>query len=186
MAKATTTKKRTLKSLLGRKTKDEAEDTQKAATADEGDSSDDGEDGDGTTLYEAEANPLTPTTIPQVLESRLGDEKAPKSLPFEVKSAEPSAQTQDNIVASAAPAGNWTIQVGAYAAKNDAQARLRQIMRKFPDLFDGRTAFTATVELDQKITYRSRFTGFGEDEAKSTCEKLQKRQTDCYVLAPAS
>ena len=184
-----TTKKKTLKSLLGRKKKDEAEESQKAAAtaADEGDSSDDGEDADGTTLYEVDASPQTPATIPQVLESHLGDQPAPKALPFEVKkSPETSEPAQDNIVASAAPAGNWTIQVGAYAAKNDAQARLRQVMQKFPDLFDGRTAFTATVELDQKITYRSRFTGFEEDEAKSTCEKLQKRQTDCYVLAPAS
>lgn len=181
----TTKKKKSLKSLFGGKKKDDADEPQQAATAgaEEGDSS---EDGDGQTIYEVEAKPESPTTIPEVLESHLGDEQAPKAVPFEVKSPESADEAPDKIVASAAPEGNWTIQVGAYAAKNDAQARLRQVMQKFPDLFDGRTAFTATVEKDQKITYRARFTGFDEGDAKTTCKTLEKRRTDCYVLAPAS
>ena len=190
---ATATKKKR-KSLFGSGNKEEAEPTPEVAEApvatpvEEGDTGQD-EDGAATAGLapsQKDGDSPGPTTIPEVLESSMGGAQLPAKLPFDVKVEEPQPAEAD--LATAAPeAGAWTIQVGAFATKNDAQARLRQLQKDLPQLFEGKTAVTATVEKDKAITYRARFTGYDDEgAAKAACSQLLKRKTDCYVLAPVS
>lgn len=138
-----------------------------------------------TTLYDATIEPPNPTTADQS-RAAIADDGLPAKLPFAVKRAEENADPAGHVVASSEPHGDWSVQVGAYASKNDAQARLRQVRQQFPDLLEGVTALTVTVEKDSKITYRARFSGFTERAARSACDRLARRKIDCYVLSPAS
>ena len=51
---------------------------------------------------------------------------------------------------------------------------------------NGFTPKTVTVKKGNSTTYRARFSGFSEDEAKAACRAIEKQKAECYVLGPAS
>ena len=169
-------KKKSGKTLFGSRKKDEEKQVAEAApveTAEEGDNGD--ETADGPSLYEAETAPQKPATLSQIIQSDMSG-----GIPGD-KAAE-----GETVASISTPDGAWAVQVGAYASKNDAQARLRQVRDQFPQVLVNVTALTVTVQKDKTITYRARFTGFSESDAKSACGQMAKKKVDCYVLAPAS
>lgn len=87
-------------------------------------------------------------------------------------------------IASGADAG-WTISLGDYATKNDAQAVLQQMRKRTPDVLQGRTAQTVMVEKQGKVTYRARFTGFDQTAAATACKAIKKQKTPCQPQAPS-
>lgn len=125
-----------------------------------------------------------PTAEPQVVEGSVG-QTLPDNLPFQVKSAAP-AQADNPSAASLGGAGSWTIQVGAYASKKDAQAQLIRLRQRVPDALQGKQALTVTVQKGSATTYRARFSGFDEESANTACTAIARHKADCYVLAPAS
>lgn len=140
---------------------------------------------------EATQQPQAPAELPQqteaprVMEAAVDVVPAPDNLPFEVKS--PTQQAADaDAVASLPFAGNWSIQVGAYSTKPDAQAQLQNIRKKVVEPLQGKTALTVAVQKGKTVTYRARFSGFTEDEAKAACKLIVKRNSNCQVLAPLS
>ena len=90
-------------------------------------------------------------------------------------------------VASLAPAADtgWTISLGDYATKIDAQAVLQLMRKRTPDALSGRTAQTVMVERSGKITYRARFTGFDEAAAVTACKAIKKQKTPCQPQGPS-
>lgn len=92
----------------------------------------------------------------------------------------------EQTIASLLADSSWVIQVGAYSTKRDAQARLQDLRRKTPDVFEGKTAITIAVQKGDSVTYRARFTGFTKDQAYGACGEIKRQNTGCYVLAPAS
>ncbi len=144
----------------------------------------------GSTIQQVEAPATAAETspAPQVVESNLVDPAAPADLPFKVKS--PSEQMADAATVASLPsaepaAAGWTINIGDYATKKDAQARLQEMRKKAATVLDGKTAQTMEIQKGQTITYRARFSGFDETAAKAACQQIKKRKSACTVQGPA-
>lgn len=78
------------------------------------------------------------------------------------------------------PAGQWTVQVGAFRDERVANDWLGEIGRRFRSQFRG-------AERSVQNTggwYRSRFSGMTEDAARAACAALAERRLDCRVIQP--
>lgn len=78
------------------------------------------------------------------------------------------------------PAGEWTVQVGAFRNEQAARNWLTEINRRFRSQFTGaeRTVQTAGE------WYRSRFVGLTEQAARDACTALTARRVTCAVIRP--
>jgi len=79
-----------------------------------------------------------------------------------------------------APAGRWTVQVGAFREESVARTWLADVNRRF------RTEF-ASAERDVQTAngwYRSRFTGLTQDRAEAACAALSAKRVTCAVIRP--
>lgn len=83
--------------------------------------------------------------------------------------------------ASRAPAGRWTVQVGAFRDETVARNWLNEVSRRF------RTQFTEAQRDVQSADgwYRSRFTGMTQASAEAACEALGERRVTCMVIRPS-
>lgn len=83
--------------------------------------------------------------------------------------------------AARAPAGRWTVQVGAFREEAVARDWLNDVSRRF------RTQFTDAQRDVQTANgwYRSRFTGMTEAAAQAACETLSERRVTCMVIRPS-
>ena len=86
---------------------------------------------------------------------------------------------------SPAPDAGWTINLGDYATKNDAQAILQKLRQRAPEMVAGKTAQTVKVEKSGAITYRARFTGFDEAAAAAACKVIKKNKAPCQPQGPS-
>ena len=82
--------------------------------------------------------------------------------------------------AARAPAGRWTVQVGAFREESVARDWLNDVSRRF------RTQFTEAQRDVQTANgwYRSRFTGMTQAAAEAACETLGERRVTCMVIRP--
>lgn len=118
--------------------------------------------------------------VPQPTPGTVGD------VPFQQKT--PSEQLADKAqVASITPPedAGWTINLGDYATKNDAQAVLQLLRKRSPDAVEGRTAQTVMIEKGGTVTYRARFTGFDEPAAATACKAIRRQNTPCQPQGPS-
>ncbi|NOG71606.1 lytic transglycosylase domain-containing protein [Roseicella sp. DB1501] len=85
-------------------------------------------------------------------------------------------------VVSRAPvaAGNWAVQVGAYA--NQAQARGAATAAKSTA---GGRPMVQPVAAGKSTLYRARVTGLSQSEAQAACDRL-RRKGGCMVISPDS
>lgn len=83
--------------------------------------------------------------------------------------------------AARAPAGRWTVQVGAFRDEAVARTWLNDVSRRF------RTQFTEAQRDVQNADgwYRSRFTGMTQAAAEAACETLGERRVTCMVIRPS-
>ncbi|MGH7020056.1 MAG: SPOR domain-containing protein, partial [Brevundimonas sp.] len=83
--------------------------------------------------------------------------------------------------AARAPAGRWTVQVGAFRDEAVARNWLNDVSRRF------RTQFTDAQRDVQNADgwYRSRFTGMTQTAAEAACEALGERRVTCMVIRPS-
>lgn len=144
----------------------------------------------GSTIKQVEAEPQP--ELQQMAEASTADMPAveqvpaPDSLPFQVKSqAEQEADAQ-TVASLPFEEASWSIQIGAYSTKPDAQAQLQAMRKKVAQPLAGKTALTVAVQKGKTVTYRARFSGFTEAEAKAACKLIAKRKSDCQVLSPLS
>ena len=158
-------------------------DTDENASIGDGEGEDADEASTGTTIQTVEAG--EPTEAPKIIEATVGGSELPAKLPFAVKPEATQLDTATEQVA-ALPEGGWTIQVGSFARKRDAQARMMQLIAKIAGPLDGKPAFTVQMQNGASTTYRGRFSGFTEAEAKAACKKIIRRKSECQVLAPLS
>jgi D-alanyl-D-alanine carboxypeptidase len=180
------------KRLTARKSK--AQEDQVAATGGEPAEQGDTEDGVGSMAdLAAQAAAPAATTAVQVPAPEPQIETVPQPMseqpvvaPAQQKTPEQqlAAQAQMASIAPGADAG-WTISLGDYATKTDAQAVLQLIRKRTPDVVSGRTAQTVMVERSGKITYRARFTGFDQSAAASACKAIKRQTTPCQPQAPS-
>ncbi|MNY32466.1 Sporulation related domain protein [compost metagenome] len=83
--------------------------------------------------------------------------------------------------AARAPAGRWTVQVGAFRDEAVARNWLNDVSRRF------RSQFTDAQRDVQNADgwYRSRFTGMTQASAEAACEALGERRVTCMVIRPS-
>ena len=138
-----------------------------------------------TTPTQVEAPAAQVETVPQPMPDQTVAE-APAQVPFQQKTDQQQLadQAQMASIATAADAG-WTISLGDYATKNDAQAVLQMTRKRAPDVVGSRTAQTVMVEKKGTVTYRARFTGFDQATAATACKALKKQKTPCQAVGPS-
>ncbi|MHA1524455.1 MAG: serine hydrolase [Alphaproteobacteria bacterium] len=80
------------------------------------------------------------------------------------------------------PSG-WQIQVGAYAIKDDAEARLGTARKAAGRALSKAMGFAIEVQKPGGTIYRARFAGLKPSTAKSACRALKRRRIACLVVA---
>lgn len=117
----------------------------------------------GTDVIERPA----PRSPPSVTASLNGSVAAPR-------------QRAPSAAPARAPAGNWSVQVGAFRDEGVARNWLGEINRRFRSQFAGAERSVQTAG----EWYRSRFTGLTEEAARSACSTLSARRVTCAVIRP--
>lgn len=122
---------------------------------------------------------------PQVLEAKLDEPELStnskiRKMPFSVK---PAAKKSDELTVASLPEA-YTVQIGAFANKKDAQTTLGNMRAAVGKDMRGKDAYTISVKKNGKVTYRVMISGFSEKSAKSSCAKASKMGKACTVLNP--
>jgi D-alanyl-D-alanine carboxypeptidase len=78
--------------------------------------------------------------------------------------------------------GGWMIQIGAFAAEEEAKQRLTAAQSKAARVLASADAFTERVVKGDKALYRARFAGFEKDEAEAACNYLKRNDIACMPL----
>ncbi len=127
----------------------------------------------------ASATPAPPAPLAQAMGDRDPDvvlTSGPATLP----SSTTARLNSDTPARRAAPAPSWGVQVGAFRDRTVAAEWLTEVNRRFRSTFRGSGQ---SVE-EAQGWYRSRFTGFTEDQARAACETLSARNVTCMVVRP--
>lgn len=125
----------------------------------------------------ATAQPATP------LAQAMGDRDPDVVLtsgPAVLPPSETTARLNSDTPARRPAAGSWAVQVGAFRDRSVAEGWLTEVNRRFRSTFRGSGQ---SVE-EASGWYRSRFTGFTEDQARAACETLSARNVTCMVVRP--
>ncbi len=80
--------------------------------------------------------------------------------------------------------GSWSIQIGAYSRKQDAQRRLTTAKKTGVRSLRGKKAITLAFYNEDQVIYRARFAGFNRKTARRACSALKRKSIKCYPLAP--
>jgi D-alanyl-D-alanine carboxypeptidase len=105
---------------------------------------------------------------------------------------EPQGEGDTDAAASpavppASPGHNWTIQIGAYADKALAQARLAAYADKARDVLGQASKIvTPAQSADGHTIWRARFGLFAENEARDVCSRLTSRGQTCFAAIAAA
>ena len=91
------------------------------------------------------------------------------------------APTAMILSSGAVAAGSWAVQVGAYSRKTQAEAHLRNVREAHADITGRATPLTPK----RNRYYLAQFAGFEENEAKSACRTLRRRDVDCLPIIPS-
>ncbi len=108
------------------------------------------------------------------------------SVPFQVKTPEEQLADKAQVASITPPAdAAWSIVLGDYATKNDAQAVLQLLRKRAPEAVNGHTAQTVMIEKNGQVTYRARFVGFDEPAAATACKSIRRQNTPCQPQGPS-
>ena len=84
------------------------------------------------------------------------------------------------------PGRNWTIQIGAYAARSLASTQLANYAGKARDVLHSATRIIDPVQAsDGQTLYRARFGLYAEREARAVCSRLTQRGQTCFAAVQA-
>jgi D-alanyl-D-alanine carboxypeptidase (penicillin-binding protein 5/6) len=146
-------------------------------------SDEDGERGGSTTEVSYVAGPAPrnlPTEVTPAPSARRAENRPPETLTAALNGSASPARAAPAKAASA-PAGRWTVQVGAFREEAVARDWLNDVSRRFRDQFSSAQRDVQTAN----GWYRSRFTGMTQQAAESACAALSERRVTCMVVRPA-
>ena len=104
----------------------------------------------------------------------------PKDIMMEQVDTTHLGEVQEGVMARRA--AGWTAQVGAYADRDKAMARLDQVTLLLPgDLAHADRGITALKWDDTHTLYRARFTGLSHEAAAALCASLSRSEQACFV-----
>ncbi|MGI4941111.1 MAG: transglycosylase SLT domain-containing protein [Janthinobacterium lividum] len=81
-------------------------------------------------------------------------------------------------------AGNWAVQVGAFANQGLASAATQSARGQAREVLAYAHTVVAGVRQPGGVLYRARLTGLSHDAAAQACERLQRSRTKCMVVSP--
>jgi hypothetical protein len=85
---------------------------------------------------------------------------------------------------SAETAGQWAIQVGAYANQGQAQTAVGIAKERARAELAAAHPYVGVVHQARATLWRARLTGLSRETAVQACEKLTRGRTSCVVLSP--
>jgi D-alanyl-D-alanine carboxypeptidase len=146
------------------------------------------------TLEDQIAALSAPPSQPQPMPERLGMKPTQGDPPEDFKrdtgeqharsimganAATPPQQPKPAPVARAA--GNYLIQVGAFASAEEAKRHLESV-RNRADVLKNRPSLAEQARVGSKQVYRARFAEFDSAGATAACTTLRQQKVDCMVL----
>jgi len=81
--------------------------------------------------------------------------------------------------------GDYSVQVGAFRNQNLAERFLIQTALLDLEAFNGAQRDISLANVQGVTMYQARFVGMTASAAAKACDRLQARQSDCMVIAPA-
>jgi D-alanyl-D-alanine carboxypeptidase len=100
-------------------------------------------------------------------------------------SAPPPATHTTPAAAPPAPPqthAGWIIQVGAFAAEDEAKQRLSSVQSRASKFLASADAFTESVNKGESTWYRARFAGLGKEQAEAACNYLKHNDVVCMTI----
>ena len=82
------------------------------------------------------------------------------------------------------PQGDWSIQVGAYRQRGDAERILLRTALSEMESLEGAMRDIRPAEIEGVTMYRARFTSLTEDNAEKACQRLVVLGSPCEVVPP--
>ena len=75
----------------------------------------------------------------------------------------------------------YSIVVGTFNYKNNAEKQLKLIKRKYPKTTNNKIAKIVLIKVGNKKLYESRFENFSKKDAFQACKRLKKYKRDCFI-----
>ena len=77
--------------------------------------------------------------------------------------------------------GSYSIVVGTFKYKKNANKQLKLIKKKYPKSTNNKEAQIVLIKTGGKQLYESRFNNFTKKEAYQACKRLKKYKRDCFI-----
>ena len=96
---------------------------------------------------------------------------------------QPRAETARVVVASAAR-GSWSVQLGAFRTRDQAERHLIQTALAEMESLNGATRDISSTIVEGRTMFRARFVGMSSDAATRACTRLIALSRECLVITP--
>jgi hypothetical protein len=126
---------------------------------------------------------LPPEPPRQFAAAQMPFSPAPRPLGFSLFSRA-NAEPVSRHPGPATGAGNWAVQVGAFANESLASAATASARGQAREVLAYARTVVAGVRQPGGVLYRARLTGLSRDAAAHACERLQRSRTSCMVVSP--
>ncbi len=124
---------------------------------------------------------LTAELAGQLRPAAMGSAGAATALPARVVFAEADAP------GGLALSRTWSVQVGAYASRAAALARLETVAdMDLTGVLEAAEPVTAALSSNGRALWRARFSGLHADQARAACAQLEARGEACFTVAPGA
>lgn len=120
----------------------------------------------------------------QVARSTLLPQKAEAEPAVPQAQAYAVPQTSQHTASAARPAGGWSIQIGAYAARAAGQRAVAATTQSLGGILDNAVPSIQPVTGAHGMLYRARLTGLDEATAQTACARLSQQGRQCLAIAP--
>jgi cell division septation protein DedD len=103
----------------------------------------------------------------------------------QIKSAVKPAGTPVKPAATAAAAGSYGVQLGAFKSGADAaDKRWAELQKKYPGIFGALTSRVLPLKTSAGRIYRLQATGLTQTSARSICNRMKAQAQVCMVVIP--
>ncbi len=105
-----------------------------------------------------------------------------------VLAAEPEAtiRLESDVQVASADTGQWSVQLGAYRNRGEAERLLLTTALQDAQALDGADRRIDSVLVAGVSMFRARFAGLSQENAENACARLQARSAPCETRAPGS
>lgn len=107
-------------------------------------------------------------------------------LQSKAETVEAAATTPRKIAVTQDGARNWSVNLGTYAQRNEAERLLLVTALQDVTALDGAFRKIEPTHEKGRRVYRARFVGLTRQDAERTCARLRARDTPCIPLSPGT